>query len=483
MKQQKNTWVLATTIAWAFVSANAAEITSTAAEQNNLHVTIYNSNLALIKDSRDIQLTKGQNTLAFKDVSAQIKPETVILKANGVNLLEQNFEYDLLSPQTLLEKYVGKTVRIATTNPSTGEVSESSATVLSNNGAAILKIGNNIRPLDSNMSIIYDNVPENLRDKPTMTMLIDSQSASKQPIELTYLSDGLNWKADYVVNLLDDKNLNLKGWVTLNNTSGTDYNDAQLQLVAGDVNRVQPPGPKMAVRAARMEMLNTVATNMAEESLFEYHLYSLGRTTTIKDKQQKQVSLLSATSVPYEKRLEIYATDNYGWRAWGKQAEYIDLATQAKLMIENKQSSQLGLPMPAGVMRTYQKDSQGNAQFIGEDRIQHTSENESIILQLGESFDVTAKRKQTAFDQQRSAQQNAVKTIHKNVLTASYEVVFKNAKAHDVVVNYFETFSGNWSLTAQSLKSEQLNSSLNRWYVNIPAKGETVLTYTVKIVY
>lgn len=476
------TTIIATAVAASI--AQAQEAATTANDQSNLNVTIYNSNLALIKDTRNVGLAKGQNVLAFKDVSASIQPESAILKADNVTLLEQNFEYDLLSEQALLNKYVGQTVTVETTNPATGEMIQQEATVLANNNGVMLKIGNQIRSLGKHMSVIYNHVPDNLRDKPTLTMTVDNQGAEKQQIELSYLSHNLGWKADYVANLVDDKTLNLKGWVTLTNNSGTTYNNANLQLVAGDVNRVQP---QYGVKVSRNEMMMKVAAapvaDMAEESLFEYHLYTLGFPTTIKDKQQKQVSLLEAANVPYEKRLLVSATDPYGWQSWGNNAEYVDLSVNAKLILDNKKANQLGMPMPAGVIRTYQNDSKGNMQFIGEDSIKHTPENETITLQMGESFDVTVKRKQMNFNQQRVAQKNAVQNTENNVLTATYEVLFKNAKDKEAIVDYQDTFFSNWEIVEQSLNSNKLNSELNLWKVAVPAKGETTLTYTVKITY
>lgn len=479
--------ILSTAVAasLAMTAVNAEELTTTAAEQSSLNVTIYNSNVALIKDTRNVGLKSGVNTLAFKDVSASIQPESAILKADKITLLEQNFEYDLLSPDALLNKYVGKTVTIAIDNPATGEVKEEQATVLANNNGVMLKIGDKIRQLDANMSVIYDNVPQNLRDKPTLTMKLDNQGAEKQSVELSYLSNNLDWKADYVANLIDDKTLNIKGWVTLTNNSGTTYKDANLQLVAGEVNRAAPePSPRQMMQKNRaMYELAAVAPDMAEESLFEYHLYTLGFPTTIKNKQQKQVSLLEAANVPYEKRLVVIANDPYGFNSWGDNTEYQDQTVNAKLIIDNKKANHLGIPMPAGILRTYQNDSKGNMQFIGEDHIKHTPENETITLQMGESFDVTVKRKQTDFHHERTAQQNAVKTIRQTEVVASYEIVFKNAKDSEATVEYRDIFHGNWQVTKQSLNSTKINSTQNRWTVSIPAKGKTVLTYTVKTVY
>ncbi len=485
-KKRITAGITATLATLAMTAVNADELISTASEQSNLNVTIYNSNVALIKDTRKVQLPPGVNDLAFKDVSASIQAETAILKGDKVVLLEQNFEYDLLSPGALLKKYVGKTVTVVTTNPATGEVSKAVAKVLADNDGVMLKIDDKILQLNDNMSIVYDNIPKNLRDKPTLTMRLDNQGTKEQQLELSYLSGNLNWKADYVANLVDDNTLNLKGWVTLINDSGTSYQNAKLQLVAGDIHRASHPMPLEDLSMVKRKFAAygaNAAPAMQEESLFEYHLYSLALPTTIKNKQQKQVSLLEATNVPYKKQLVVVAKDNYGWRWWGDDAEYQEQTVNANIVIENKKANRLGLPIPAGIVRGYLNDKQGNMQFIGEDRIKHTPENEKITLKLGESFDVTVKRKQTNFHQQHIAIENAVKTTRKKEVTATYEVLFKNAKETEALVEYKDIFYGDWEIVKQSLPSDKINSRQNVWQVSVPPKGETALTYTVKSVY
>lgn len=461
----------------------ANEVISTPTEQNGLNITVYNSHVALITDKRELTVGEGLQTVAFKGVSAQIQPETATLKADGLTLLEQNFEYDLLSPQSLLAKYVGKEVTVIITNPVNGEVTQETATVLANNNGVMLKMGDKIRALDNTMSVIYDKVPNNLRDKPTLTMTLNSQTADKQPVELTYLSGGLHWKADYVANLIDDKLLNLSGWVTLHNSSGTTYHNANLQLVAGEVNRVAPErlGVSLSKPMAKMASVDEAAP-MQQESLFEYHLYTLGHKTTLKNSQQKQVALLSAQNVPYQKRLVMRNPNLYGWNPWHPESEHQNLDSEVQISIDNKKANQLGMPIPAGIVRTYQKDSQGNSQFIGEDRIKHTPENESFTLKLGKAFDVTGKLKQTHYNRERHVQKTAVSKIRKHITTMSYEVILKNAKDSDVVVDYLESFFGDWEIVEQSLNSEKRSSTLNHWRVSIPAKGETTLKYTVKII-
>ena len=274
---------------------------STLEDQQAVAVTIYNENLALIKDSRKIMLDAGLNTLALREVSGRIRPETALLRSlsrpGAFRVLEQNFDFDLLTPTKLLEKYVGRAVRIIKTDPKTGEDMIETAQVLSANNGIVLKIGDRIET-GVHGRIVYDSVPSNLRDRPTLVTQLHNDRAGEQTIELSYLTGGLSWQADYVAELNpDDTALDLNGWVTLTNRSGTTYPNARLQLVAGDVNRVQD---KLRYAARRGDVVAEAApaSSMKEESLFEYHLYTLPRPTTVADNQTKQVALLNAERVP-----------------------------------------------------------------------------------------------------------------------------------------------------------------------------------------
>jgi len=285
---------------------NQDETRSTLTDQHAVAVTIYNQDLALVKDTRKVQLKSGLNALALRDVSAQMRPETALLRSlsnpGSFSTLEQNFDFDLLTPEKMLEKYVGKTVTIVKTNPQTGAETAEKATVLSANNGVVLKVGNRIETGVPGR-IVYDDVPDNLRDRPTLVTQLSNKTAGEQKVELSYLTGGLGWKADYVAELNDkDDKLDLSGWVTLTNTSGTSYNNAKLQLVAGDVNRVQEEmRPAMKRKMEMMAADAAAPAPMAEEGLLEYHLYTLDRPTTIKENQTKQVSLLSANSVPVKK--------------------------------------------------------------------------------------------------------------------------------------------------------------------------------------
>jgi hypothetical protein len=476
--------ILMTTLMTSSLASNLAladnnEQRSTLNDQQEVAVTIYNNNLALIKDQRKLKLASGQVALAFRDVSAQIRPETALLRSvtapGSLSVIEQNFDFDLLTPQKLLEKYVGKTVGIIRMNPATGVETREEAQVLSVQNGTVFKIGERI---ETGMPgrIVYGEVPANLRDRPTLVMSLNNSYVQAQNVELSYLTGGLGWKADYVVELnpADDK-LDISGWVTLSNTSGASYRNAKLQLVAGDVNQVRRNEAMPMQAVASFARAAPVVAKMAEESLFEYHLYTLDRPTTIAENQTKQVALLSAANVPVRKEFLLAGGDYY------YQSSYGDLGQKLKvgvfIEIENRDSSHLGMPLPKGIIRVYKKDTAGNAQFIGEDNIDHTPKNEKVRLKLGDAFDVTADKKQTDF------KKVAGNSKYNYIFESAYEIVLKNAKKEAVTVKVQEPMPGDWSIMSASQPHTKGASNTAVWNVVVPAEGKATLTYRALVRY
>ena len=354
---------LAAALALAASHAAFAEVTETVSEGKDreaVAVTIYNDNLALVREARKLPLNAGANRIALRDVSARIMPETASLVARSgaaLQLLEQNFDYDLLSAPSLLGKYVGKRVTTIRTNPANGEETREEATVLANNDGVVLQYADRIETgLPANVRLAYGDVPANLRDRPTLTVDLQSGQAGEQTVDLAYLTGGFSWQADYVASLAsDEKTVNLAGWVTLDNQSGTSYDNATLQLVAGDVSRVRPDldshlGVNMPVAAFARE-----SAPMAEESLFEYHLYTLNRPTTLKNNQKKQVSLLSAANVPVNKEYRLQGAEY--WYYNGLSGDSPELGDKRKVDVfvefKNEEASQLGIALPKGIVRVY----------------------------------------------------------------------------------------------------------------------------------
>jgi hypothetical protein len=444
---------------------------STLADQQSVAVTIYNENLALIKDTRKLALAAGPNRLALRDVSAQIRPETALLRSlsqpGAFSVLEQNFDFDLLTPAKLLEKYVGRSVRIIKTNPHSGAETVENALVLSANNGVVLKIGDRIET-GLPGRIVYDAVPSNLRDRPTLVTELHNRQAGEQTVELSYLTGGLSWRADYVAELnADDTALDLNGWVTLTNRSGTTYPNARLQLVAGDVNRVQQELQFGAKRRGAVPE-SAAVSKMAEEALFEYHLYTLSRPTTMADNQTKQVALLNAAGVPVKKELLLQGNDYYYWSSYGHIGQKMKVAVYVQF--ENRLAARLGVPLPKGVVRVYKKDRAGIAQFVGEDRIDHTPKNEIVRLDLGDAFDVTADKKQTDF-----------RRIAANVYESAYEIELKNAKREAVTVVVREPVPGEWRILEQSHPHGKVAAGTAEWRITVPPEGHTRLTYRVLV--
>ena len=460
--------------------AQAQEQRSTLADQQEVAVTIYNDNLALVKDVRKVPLKAGASALAFRDVSARMRAETALMRSlsspGALRVQEQNFDFDLLTPQKMLEKYVGKQVKVVRTHPTTGAETVETATVLSANNGVVLQIGQRIETGVPGR-LVFDDVPPNLRDRPTLVMNLQNTGPAQQDVELSYLTGGLSWKADYVVELnAAEDALDVSGWVTLTNTSGATYRNARLQLVAGDVNQV---APEMATRGRPQLMAATAMakaeSDVVEESLFEYHLYTLERPTTIAESQTKQVALLSAAGVPARRELVLQGADYYYQGLSG------DLGTKLKvaafLEFDNKEASRLGVPLPKGVARVYKKDKSGNAQFIGEDRLDHTAKNEKVRLKLGNAFDVSEDKKQTDFKRLSNTSKFGF------VAESAYEIVLRNAKKEPVTVTVQEPIPGDWQMLAASQPHTKVSANMAVWKVTVPAEGKTVLTYRTLVRY
>lgn len=472
--------VLISTVCLALNSAAAtAEQRSDLKDQSAVAVTIYNQDLALVKEVRKLQLKQGMNNLALREVSAKIRPETAQFRSlshsGSLQLLEQNFDFDLLTPGKLLEKFVGKEVGIIKTHPTSGRETQERAVVLSAQQGVVLKIGDRI---ESGIPgrIVYDSVPANLRDRPTLVLQFNNKKPGKQDVELSYLTGGLSWQADYVAELNDkDTRMDLNGWVTLTNTSGTSYPNAKLQLVAGDINRVQDMTHEF--RAKRMEMEDSVVANapMQQQGLFEYHLYTLNRPTTIADRQTKQVALLNASNVPVIKELVLQGNDYYYRNSAGDLGQKLKVAVYVKF--KNDKKSHLGMPLPKGTIRMYKKDKQGNAQFVGEDGIDHSPKNETVKIKLGNAFDVTADKTQTDFKKRSST-----KKYH-YAYESAYRITLKNAKDEAVEVTVREPIPGDWKMVEASHKHQKVTAGTASWRITVPAQGKINLQYRVLVRY
>ncbi|MDP1610273.1 MAG: DUF4139 domain-containing protein [Sulfuritalea sp.] len=462
-------------IVLAVAMAQAAEpvrdVTSTAVDREAVAVTVYNDDLALVKERRRVDLPGGLTRLSLREVAAQLRPETALLRAVSgppLSLIEQNFDFDLLTPQKLLEKYVGREVTVIRPHPTSDAERREKATVLAAGQGTVLRFADRIETGVPGR-LAFDSVPANLRDRPTLSVLFEA-AGGKQAVELSYLTGGLSWKADYVANLsTDGKSLDLNGWVTLTNRSGAGFDNSTLQLVAGSVNRVRQAQPQMAYAMAPAPA-RAKSMEATQEALLDYHLYSFERPTSIADNQTKQLALLSASAVPV-RREYLLAGNEYYYRDRTAQTNLSGQKLKPAVFLEfDNKGGQLGKPLPAGIVRVYAKDSKGAAQFVGEDRIGHTAKNEKLKLRLGEAFDITAERKQTSY-----------KKIADNVIESAWRIELRNAKDEAVTVKVQEPMPGDWEMLQESHKHTKESARVASWNVAVPAGGATVLEYTVRV--
>jgi len=477
LKRPKQQWLVyaaALTILMGARSFAQTTVTSTQEDQKEVAVTVYNSNVALVRDVRRLRLPAGPLDLRYMDIAAQVNPATVhIVSLNApkdLSVLEQNYEYDLLSPQKLLQKYVGKEltlVRLVTENNSTKEVPVK-ATLLALNEGPVWKVGNEIITGIGADRYEFPDLPENLYSKPTLVWLLENARAGEQTVEASYLTNQVNWNADYVLTIRSDqKGADLNGWVTVINNSGTAFRNAQLQLVAGEVHRVSE-APTVVPRAMVMKAVEAAGSQFAQEPISEYHLYTLERRTNIQDNETKQISLLGATGIGVDKIFEVDGQQFYYHNAQ-RPGQPIKEPVQVHIKFKNSQENSLGIPLPAGTVRVYQGDSKGRVQFIGEDRIGHTPKDETLDLHIGNAFDVVAERKQTDFKSFGRAFEFA------------FEVSLRNHKPEPITVVVNEPIGGDWTMLDSNYKYEKTAAFAARFTVPVAANAESVLKYRVRV--
>ena len=446
---------------------------SDAESREKVAITVYNQNFGLVREIRNVPLGKGRVELEFRDVSAHIQPETVHIRAlddaDSLSVLEQNYRYDLLSPQKLLEKHVGKKIKVYRWNEKTGRDEEFEAEVLAAEKGTVLKIGNEIT-YNFPGRFAFPEVPENLISKPTLVWLLAS-GVPRQRVEVSYLSKNLNWRSDYVIVVnKDDTKGDLTGWVSLTNNSGTTYKQAQLKLVAGDVQRVTRGMLEEAEGSGDYDDsgVEKDKKQFSEEGFFEYHLYTLSRPTDLLDKEKKQVTLLEARNIGIKKKL-IYFGRQYWYR--GRHGQVMkNQKVGVYLDIDNSKKNGMGMPLPKGTVRVYKADKSGAKQFIGEDRIDHTPRDEEIRIKMGEAFDVVGDRKQTEW-----------RTLGTCTSESTWEVELRNHKDEATRVLVFEPVGGDWEILEASHRHKKEDSKTFTFDVAVPARGKTKITYTVRV--
>lgn len=456
--------------------AGAIDQSTSQSDQTELAVTVYNSNIALIRDVRQLQLPSGTFRLKFMDIAATVNPATVhfrsLTEPEKVGVLEQDYEYDLLEPNKLLNKYVGKEVTLVRSymDNNTTKHEEIKATLLANNNGPVWKIGNDIVTGFSAESYRFPDVPANLYDRPTLLMSLENSGARKQTIEASYLANNVSWNADYVLTVArDDKAADLDGWVTLVNNSGTAFHNAKLQLVAGELNRLPQRGGLLAGVAAQEMAVTKAAPQFQQENFSEYHLYSLQRRTSLEDKETKQISLLEGSGVPVQKLFVVNGQNFYYHNPQNPGSPLKD-PVMVFYKFKNEEKGGLGIPLPAGNVRVYQKDSKGGVLFIGEDHIDHTPKDEFVTVKIGNAFDLVAERKQTDF-----------KKIAEKVYEMEFEITLRNHKDTPVTVEVNEPIGGDWEMLSSSYPAKKTAAFAAQFNVPVQPNSESVLKYRVRV--
>ncbi len=456
----------------------------TASPPEKTAITVYNDGFALVKDVRDISLEKGINSVMVEDVSARIDPTSVLFKplenSVSVSILEQNYQYDLISPENILKKSVGKRVTY-TRYDSDGKPHRETGTLLNppDNGGTVIKNDSGEMVLNPYGEVSVVEMPEGLRPKPTLNWLLRSDSTQTVKSELSYITEGIAWKADYVVLVSeDDTSLDLSGWVTLSNKTGTTYNDASLMLIAGDVRRERDYGlSKMATGRAAESL--AIDEQFEEKSFFEYHLYTMARPTTIKDKEMKQLALLQASDASvvkhmiYDPRGSWFNSFYYPGRTSYDPGSGFDTSSNHKINVVleavNSKENNMGMPLPKGTVRVYKLDTEGSQQFVGEDSIDHTPKDEKIRLYIGDAFDVTGDYKRDSY-----------RKIAKTVVEEDYEAEIRNHKETAVTVDLMEHVWGDWEIVKSSHDYQKKDARTLVFSVEVPADGKTKVTYTIR---
>ncbi|HEY3782190.1 MAG TPA: DUF4139 domain-containing protein [Fimbriimonadaceae bacterium] len=460
-------------------------------QPNFNEVTIYNQGFGLVKEYRILDLKEGRQTVAIENVAALIQPNTVSFQSitdKGSINVEQNYQYDLISPEAILDKAVGQKIRFLRTlnngahEELTGTLMNAPTNVVNpgtdGSGSQTTYNGMVIKTNDGRVilnpvgEVEVESLPEGLISRPTLLWDLEAAKSGQNTVELRYVTSGMTWNADYVMTLDDvlGQTADLQGWVTLNNSSGATFKNTKLKLLAGDVNQVPKSFQTFGRTLNGRAVDQAAAPSFQEQSLFEYHLYTLQRPTTLNQHETKQVSLLEGHNVRVTKRVIVDSMQDMGRYYPSEGAVGTgDLSPQVRIEFENSKDNGLGMPLPQGTFKVYQKDSDGSVQLIGEDAIKHTPKDEKVSLVMGRSFDVVANRKRLEFH-----------ALGNDDWTETFEITLRNHKTVDQDVVLLERHYGDWKVTTTSDPFKKTDSNSMQYVVNVPANGSKVVKYTVE---
>ncbi len=432
-------------------------------EPEGIEVTVYNSDLGVVKEYRTKFLNKGLNDVLYESVASRIDPTSVRLKSlkGEINILEQNFQYDLVSREKILERYIDKEISAYQIYGDNKEIITGKLLSFTGDHLVIQDSEGKIQILSSN-NLLLPKLPEGLITKPTLEWILESSEDKNHTLELSYMTSGMGWSANYVAVVNnDDSKLDLNGWVTVTNNAGMTFKDASLKLVAGDIHRTSVPTYGGISDYTIAE--KAITSQFAEEKLFEYHMYDLKGRTTLRNNEQKQISLMSADNVNAEK--EYVYENSYGWYYGSGSSNKVNVM----LNFNNTEKNNLGIALPKGTVRVFKKDSDGKLQFIGEDNIDHTPKDEIIRIFVGQAFDVLGERKQMDY-----------KAISDRVNEYTWEITLKNHKDSDIVVTVLENTGGDWEIMEENYKHIKESNNRIKWMIPVKSNSESKLNYTIR---
>ena len=444
-------------------SAFAESILSTASDRTSLNITVYNGGRALVQENRKISLREKNSVIRFEDVSSAVIPQSlIVVSQGGFRVLEQNYEFDLISREKLLEKYVGKEVVLVDEDNIFGKQKRVKAKIVANNFQPVFEVEGKIL-LGFDGKILLEDIPENLYEKPTMNWLVQAQKTGDFTADVSYLTEGLSWNADYVMVLADnDKSASIAGWITMTNNSGTSFENANLSLVAGDVNLVREDVRPIMMQRDALMSAGAPARGVEQRSFDEYHLYTVPNPVSINDRQTKQIEMFSADNIKTQKRYRVQS----GSRNFRSNDDRLKVETE--IIFETGKKNNLDLPIPRGVVRIYKKDGKNNV-FLGEDNINHTPINEEVVLKSGDAFDITCFEKKVS-----------ERRINENKWEYSKEITVSNHKKENITLLFDENISGNWTVKSDA-KYKKINANTARFDINVGAGKTVVLKFTATI--
>ncbi len=470
--------VLALTLLIALPALAQPTIVSEPESQEGVSLTIYNQNFAVVREVRPLNLQRGMNLVRIEGVAAQIDPTSISIQSldhpGSLSVREQNYQYDLIGTNSVLDKAVGQHIRLIRQTEHGTEI-ETGILLSQPSQGRIIQLDDGRVLVNPGGTIELMSMPEGLRSRPSLLWQLNAGTGGLHRTEVSYMTNGITWSADYVAVINEDETeVNITGWVTLNNQSGATYRNASLQLLAGDVRRVQEGFGQAQGGRIRLKMADAIAAPaFQEESFFEYHLYTLDGTTTLRQRETKQMELLGASGVGVERRLIFDGSGTYfpfyRQRRPGAGGATEEMSAAIVLEMENSESNSMGMPLPKGKVRVYKKDSRGNLQFLGEDLINHTPRNETIRLYIGDAFDVVGTRRQT---------DNRV--ISRRVTQQTYQIEVRNRKETAVDVDIVERLWGDWTITQHSHNYEELDSRTIEFPVHLAPDETATVTYTVR---